>query len=81
MGIRQTIKNANLVKRVSTPLSSMFSSVAVKYSKETLAANIVKVDNKRVRVFHCAPGTLLSREAETKCGVVCGVTIQYLRNE
>jgi len=58
----------------------MLSSVAIKDSKETLAANIVKVDDKRVRVLHCASGTLLSREAETKCGVVCGVAIQYLGN-
>jgi hypothetical protein len=66
------------MKVVSTPFSGMLSSVAVKDCKETLAANIVKVDDKGVRVFHCAPGALLSREAEAKYRVVCGMTIQDL---
>ena len=39
-------KICNFMKVVSTPFSGMLSSVAIKDCKETLAANIVEVDDK-----------------------------------
>jgi hypothetical protein len=55
--------------------------MAIEDCKESLTANVVKIDDKGVGVLHCAPGALFSREPDAKCGVVCGMTIEDLGQE
>ena len=67
------------MKVVPTPFGGMLPSVSIEDSKEALTANAVKVDDEGMRILHRSPGALFGRETNAKCGVIGGMTVQYLR--
>jgi len=52
------------MKISSTPFGSMFSSMTIKNSKKSLTPNGVKVNYKRVRIFHRPPASFVIRYTE-----------------
>lgn len=70
----------NLVKMGTTPLSGVFASVTIEYREETLSADVVKVNDERMSVFHRSPCPLVFGNADLVCEVFGGVSVQDLRN-
>jgi hypothetical protein len=66
------------VKALSTPFGSMFSSMAVEDSEEALTPDRIKVDNKRMCIFHGTSTSLVLRHTERKGGMVGRYTIENL---
>lgn len=68
----------NLVEVVATPFGSMFTGMTIEHSKETLAANRVKVDDKRMSILHRAAGALVFRYTDLERLILGCMTIQDL---
>lgn len=69
------------MKMGAAPLSSMLSSMSIEYSEETLAPNIIKVDNERMSILHCSPRSLVLGDTDLKARMMFGVSIQDLDNQ
>jgi hypothetical protein len=66
------------VKVAATPFGGMFSSVAIEYSKESLSANIIVINDEGMGIFHSSPGSPVFRNAYLKRLVLRSVSIQNL---
>jgi hypothetical protein len=68
------------VEVVSTPFGSVFASMPVKHSEESLPAHPCKIEDEGVRIFHRPPFALLIGHAHVEIAIlVGGFLIQVLR--
>ncbi len=65
----------------TTPLSSMFPCMSVEHREEALTANVVKIGDKRVRVFHSSPVAFIFGEANLVGGILGGMAVENLDTE
>lgn len=49
---------------LSTPFGGVFTSVAIEDCKEALATNGVKIEDERMRVFHCPTVAFIGDDLE-----------------